>query len=304
MPIDRDGFPSKLQFLNLEFSRFSFEEALGEVAKRSVQPRFSYVVTPNVDHIVKLNEKTESPITLEFQAAYADADLRLCDSRILSRLALVFGLHLVVVTGSDLTAALFERVVSKGNKVAIIGGNLDTVSRLSALFPGPEFVQHIPPMGILSNSVAMQFAEDFVGGCKAEFNLFAIGAPQSEILAHRCAMRGLASGVGLCIGASIDFLLGDQRRAPVWMRRAGLEWAYRLASDPKRLWRRYLVEGARPDPINGLGLILAVRADPLCFRALYQLQINRDLPKHIGGNADYRTCGENAATFSPPGDCQ
>lgn len=245
MPTERKEFDTAPHFLNLEFSGFSFEAAIKEVARRSRLLHFSYIVTPNVDHVVKLSEQSNNPITRAFQAAYAGAALRLCDSRILSRLALVFGLRLVVVTGSDLTAALFSRVVSSGDRVAIIGGNLDTAGRLSVLFPGPEFVQHIPPMAILSNPVAMQLAEDFVGGCKANFILFAIGAPQSEILAHRCAIRGMASGVGLCIGASIDFLLGDQRRAPVWMQHAGLEWAYRLCSNPARLWKRYLVEGPK-----------------------------------------------------------
>ena len=245
MPTEHVEFDTAIQFLNVEFSGFSFEEAISEVAGRSALSNFSYIVTPNVDHIVKLNEPAEDPITCAFQAAYAAADLRFCDSRILSRLARIFGLRLVVVTGSDLTAALFHQVVSVGDKVAIIGGTMHTVARLTALFPGPKFVQHIPPMAMVSNPVAMQRAEDFVGQCKANFNLFAIGAPQSEILAHRCAMGGLASGVGLCIGASVDFVLGDQRRAPVWMRRAGLEWAFRLASDPKRLWRRYLIEGPR-----------------------------------------------------------
>ena len=245
MPIESEGSPATTQFLNLEFSGFSFNGAISEVARRSASAHYSYIVTPNVDHIVKLGEKTDNPITRAFQAAYTAADLRLCDSRILSRLALIFGLRLVVVTGSDLTAALLNRVVAIGDRVAIIGGNLDTVARLSALFPGPEFVQHIPPMAMSSNPVAMQLAEDFVSNCNANFVLFAIGAPQSEILAHRCATRGRARGIGLCIGASVDFLLGDQRRAPIWMRRAGLEWAYRLASDPKRLWRRYLIEGPK-----------------------------------------------------------
>ena len=245
MHIESEDFPTTTQFLNLEFSRFSFEAAAAEVARRSAQLNFSYVVTPNVDHIVKLSGQSESSIVREFQAAYAAAALRLCDSKILSWLAMIFGLRLTVVTGSDLTATLFDDLFSSSEKVAIIGGSLETVTRLTALFPGPEYVQHIPPMALLSKPSAMQLAQDFVEESKAKFNLFAIGAPQSEILAYRCAMRGNARGVGLCIGASIDFLLGDQRRAPLWMRNAGLEWAYRLASNPKRLWRRYLVEGPK-----------------------------------------------------------
>ena len=72
---------------------------------------------------------------------------------------------------------------------------------------------------------------------------FAIGAPQSELVCALAVERGKARGVGLCIGASLEFLTGAKSRAPLWMQRAGLDWLFRLASEPARLWRRYLVEG-------------------------------------------------------------
>jgi N-acetylglucosaminyldiphosphoundecaprenol N-acetyl-beta-D-mannosaminyltransferase len=72
-----------------------------------------------------------------------------------------------------------------------------------------------------------------------------VGSPCSEIIASRCAQRGGGRGVALCIGASIEFILGDQIRAPLWMQKAGLEWAFRLITNPVRLWRRYLVEGPK-----------------------------------------------------------
>ncbi|HEU4820333.1 MAG TPA: WecB/TagA/CpsF family glycosyltransferase, partial [Qipengyuania sp.] len=85
----------------------------------------------------------------------------------------------------------------------------------------------------------------FVERTQAQLVLFAIGAPQSEIVAHAIARRGRAGGVGLCIGASVEFLSGAKRRAPSWMQRAGLEWLFRLVSEPGRLWRRYLLRGPR-----------------------------------------------------------
>jgi len=69
--------------------------------------------------------------------------------------------------------------------------------------------------------------------------------PQQEILALRVAQAGGAVGVGLCIGASLDFLTGRKARAPLWMQKASLEWLHRLLSEPGRLWRRYLIEGPR-----------------------------------------------------------
>lgn len=245
MPIEQDAASRTAAFLGLEFSRLSFEDVFEEILERAAQDRFSYVVTPNVDHIVKLHPKIDESVTCAFRDAYDGAALRLCDSRILARLALLFGADLPVVPGSDLTAALFGRGIGQDDRVAIVGGGADMIGRLELLFPGVDFMQHIPPMGMLSNPAAMQSAEDFVGQCQAKFVIFATGAPQSEILARRCAQKGEAGGVGLCVGASIEFLLGDQRRAPRWMQRAGLEWAHRLATNPRRLWRRYLVEGPK-----------------------------------------------------------
>jgi exopolysaccharide biosynthesis WecB/TagA/CpsF family protein len=77
------------------------------------------------------------------------------------------------------------------------------------------------------------------------FCLIAVGAPQQEVLAERLQARGVARGLALCVGASIDFIAGTQRRAPPWMRRAGLEWSYRLARNPARMATRYLVRGPR-----------------------------------------------------------
>jgi N-acetylglucosaminyldiphosphoundecaprenol N-acetyl-beta-D-mannosaminyltransferase len=85
----------------------------------------------------------------------------------------------------------------------------------------------------------------FLQGAGHRLFFLAVGSPQSEILSLRASQAGGCTGVALCIGASIDFLTGRQARAPRWMQRAGLEWAHRLFSEPRRLWRRYLVEGPK-----------------------------------------------------------
>jgi exopolysaccharide biosynthesis WecB/TagA/CpsF family protein len=59
------------------------------------------------------------------------------------------------------------------------------------------------------------------------------------VVAAALVKRGRATGIGLCIGASLLFLAGEERRAPRWLQGAGLEWAWRLAQDPRRLARRY-----------------------------------------------------------------
>jgi len=228
------------RFLGLGLSAAPVGDIVDEVVRLSRGEQFAYVVTPNVDHVVKLSrEGADGP----FRQSYPAAALRLCDSRVLARLARFCGERLTVIVGCDLTEALFRNRLAVGDRVAIIGGDADTLPALNAQFPGPNYVQHIPPMGIAGDKRAQDAIIAFVTGARPHYTFFAVGAPRSEVLAARLARERRATGVGLCIGASIEFLTGVKPRAPVWMQRRGLEWLFRLLTEPGRLWRRYLVEG-------------------------------------------------------------
>jgi len=206
---------------------------------------FSFVVTPNVDHVLMLHPKTQTPTTQAFLHAYTAAAMQLCDSRILQRLARRHGVRLDVVTGSDLTAYLFQKGHLNGRTVAIVGGDAAMVPELHERFPAVRIVQHRPPMGVLRNPKAVDEIIAFIEKERAQYVLLAIGAPQSEIVAHKCLLAGKSVGVGLCIGASIEFLLDRKKRAPTWIQKLSLEWAFRLMHEPRRLWRRYLMTGPR-----------------------------------------------------------
>lgn len=230
-------------FLDLRISDLTLAEAVAAIVTMSRGARFSYVVTPNVDHVVMLHRASEA--TDAFRRAYACASLILCDSRILARLARLSGLRLSVVPGSDLTAALFRTGAFARRSVAIVGGDTRLPARLAMLYPDVRYAQHCPPMGVLRDPAAMEAIVAFVEHQQADVILFAIGAPQSEIAARLCSISSRTRGVALCVGASLEFLTNDKRRAPHWIQRLGMEWAFRLASEPRRLWRRYLVEGPR-----------------------------------------------------------
>jgi N-acetylglucosaminyldiphosphoundecaprenol N-acetyl-beta-D-mannosaminyltransferase len=85
---------------------------------------------------------------------------------------------------------------------------------------------------------AVRFVEEH----PAHFIFLAVGSPRQERLAKCLQERGVATGVGLCIGASLLFLTGSEKRAPKPLRQAGLEWVWRLGINPRRMWRRYLVD--------------------------------------------------------------
>lgn len=237
--------PATVRFLGVDFANMSYAAAASEIGQLSRQSSFSYIVTPNVDHIVQLHEGEDGHVVSAFRAAYLGAHRRLCDSRVVQLLARWRGVHLDVVTGSDLTAYLFNEGHLDGRKVALIGGDDTIRQELQDRYPAVAILQHQPPMGVLKDPAACAQIVDFIVSGSFDVVLFAIGSPQSEIIAHQCLLAGQSCGVALCIGASIEFLLGRKARAPRWMQRAKLEWAFRLMSEPRRLWRRYLLVGPR-----------------------------------------------------------
>lgn len=97
-------------------------------------------------------------------------------------------------------------------------------------------------MGFAADPAALAATVAFVLSHPARFVFLAVGSPQQEVLAAAIAATGRATGIGLCIGASLEFLAGAANRAPRWMQSAGLEWLYRLGGSPRRLARRYLLD--------------------------------------------------------------
>lgn len=216
-------------------------DAFLSVARSFARDRYGYVVTPNVDHLIRYHDDKT------FRALYADAEYILLDSRFLSHIFRVLKSRRVrVCTGSDLTAKLFERVVDSHDRIVMIGGSESQATALAQRY-GLENLKHYnPPMNFVRDPKEVEKCVQFIeGNSPFRFCFLAVGAPQQEVLAQLLKCRGKARGMALCIGASINFLTGQERRAPLWMQRMGAEWVFRLLNDPKRLAKRYLVRGPR-----------------------------------------------------------
>jgi N-acetylglucosaminyldiphosphoundecaprenol N-acetyl-beta-D-mannosaminyltransferase len=241
MPIER----ATTRFAGVDFHPLHWSQAVAAITGAAARDEALSIVTPNVDHIVRMDRLGSDPLGQRYRAAIRDADLCLCDSRIVSRLARLRGVDLPVVPGSDMTATLFGEHIHVGDRIAIVGGDAETIALLQSTHPGVDFIQHIPPMGMLKNDAAMDAAARFITATPAKYTFVAVGSPQGEILLQRARALGANTGVLLSIGASIDFVTGRLQRAPRWMQKLGIEWAHRLFSEPKRLWRRYLVDGPR-----------------------------------------------------------
>ncbi|MXP28665.1 WecB/TagA/CpsF family glycosyltransferase [Porphyrobacter algicida] len=240
-----EGAAEPLTFLNIAFSQLTLDQAVEWVERHAHEDSFTYVVTPNVDHVVMYHGKGDEPWRTAYRQAVVESDLRLNDSRILAKLAKLSGESLRIAPGSDLVKQLIGRLGGKNRSLALVGGQVREADWLRHNLPNCAIKHLDPPMGVRDSALAREEITHFVEAARADIVLFAIGAPQSEIVAREIAQRGKARGVALCIGASVEFLSGAKRRAPLIMQKIGLEWLFRLASEPTRLWQRYLVKGPR-----------------------------------------------------------
>jgi N-acetylglucosaminyldiphosphoundecaprenol N-acetyl-beta-D-mannosaminyltransferase len=144
---------------------------------------------------------------------------------------------------------------ARGFRVYLLGGGPGVArraaERLRATHPDLVIAGAASPRIDLGEPEALRRSiADEILRAEPDLVLVGLGAPKQEIWIHEVA-HTLKPAVLLGVGAAIDFLAGTAHRAPRWMSNAGLEWAYRLAREPRRLWRRYLVR----DP-GFLGIVL------------------------------------------------
>jgi N-acetylglucosaminyldiphosphoundecaprenol N-acetyl-beta-D-mannosaminyltransferase len=223
------------EYCAIPFHLLEPAQALHRILERDPDEAFAYVVTPNVDHVISLHASGG-----EARRYYDEAWLSLCDSAVLSILARMVGVRLPLITGSDLVEALFARVDSSDG-ILVIGCEPNDVEALRRRYGLTRIAHYNPPMGFIDVPAEVQACLDFVVTHPARFVFLAVGSPQQEIVANRLRHCSQAKGLGLCVGSALRFLSGAERRAPRILRGSGFEWLFRLAQDPRRLWRRYLV---------------------------------------------------------------
>ncbi len=227
-------------FIGATFDPLTPVQALSRAKWMTVNHGFRFIVTPNVDHLVRLAKEPEV-----FKPLYDASWLSVCDSRILELLAAISGIPLKAVPGSDLTQQLFDNVITSEDTINIIGADEEIVSIVKSTYGLEKVNIHQPPMGMRHKPNAIAAAAEFVANHPARYTFICVGSPQQEMVAKACLERGDCVGLGLCVGASLDFLSGRTKRAPEWMQKLRLEWLFRLASEPKRLWKRYLLEAPK-----------------------------------------------------------
>jgi N-acetylglucosaminyldiphosphoundecaprenol N-acetyl-beta-D-mannosaminyltransferase len=205
------------------------------------------VVGPGYCCVPNAHQCIESHRDPYFRQAVSAATYRLSDSRILD-LARRF-LHgvpaLPTLKGADLLLAVARAAAAEGRRIGFFGATEETLARLTrrlqADIPGCEIAYSFaPPHGSFSELGDPDFAQA-INQARLDILFVGLGCPRQEWWMYR--NRRLVQPFMLGVGAAFDFVAGIKRPSPPWVHRMGLEWLYRLAQEPRRLWRRYLVYG-------------------------------------------------------------
>ncbi|MBU6229648.1 MAG: WecB/TagA/CpsF family glycosyltransferase [Cyanobacteria bacterium REEB459] len=231
-----DHIRQQVEILNVAIDNFSVSEFLNQLHQ-------GVVFTPNVDHLMKLRKDKE------FVAAYSQADFRICDSQVLMLAAKFLGKPIQAkISGSDLFPLFCEHHRhNKDIKIFLLGGAEGVAARAQANINariGREIIvqAHSPSFGFEKNPEECHRILEMIRQSSANVLVVGVGAPKQEKWIAQYKPQLPSIDIFMAVGAAIDFEAGHKPRAPQLVSQLGLEWLYRLLSEPKRLWKRYLLD--------------------------------------------------------------
>jgi len=244
----------------------SWEKAINTLLQWAKDRRSRYVCICNV-HVVVIAKQQP-----EFRRIANEADMATPDGMPIAWVLRRSGFEQQErINGPDLMWSLCRHAAEKGLSIFLYGSTPDTLEklldRLNTSFPQLVIAGVFsPPFRLLSAEEDREMT-DLINGSGAHIVFVGLGCPKQEF--WMAAQRGKLKAVMIGVGAAFDYHAGTVRRAPVWMRQAGLEWLCRLMSEPKRLWKRYLITNLLFLFYLGVGLLRAKQPSRLMSSAFH-----------------------------------
>jgi N-acetylglucosaminyldiphosphoundecaprenol N-acetyl-beta-D-mannosaminyltransferase len=231
-----------VRLLGVPLDNITAAEAIDRIAGELSEGRGGWVLTPNLDILRVLARDPE------YAALCSPTTLRVADG-----MPLIWASRLQRtplperIAGSDLIWTLTARAAQEGRSVFFLGGNPgaadDAVVRLKEQNPTLRVAgTECPPMGFEKSPEYLAGLERRLCSAAPDICYVALGPPKQDRLIRRL-MPLLPGTWFLGVGISFSYVSGEVHRAPVWMRRIGLEWVHRLVQEPRRLGKRYLIHG-------------------------------------------------------------
>lgn len=234
--------PTAVRIGSIDLDAIELDDAVDVIMSLTNTGRVEMVATPNVDHVMKCRDDDE------FDQALANASLRVADGQPLVLISRLLRLPLrTKLSGSDMLTPVMKAAAAHGVRVFFFGSTEENAAvaeeKLRAEFPALDIVGRASPFYTLGQPESADFTEalELLRRSSAGLVVMAFGSPKQEVMVDRLRER-LPAACYCCFGAALDFSAGAVRRAPNWASRLGVEWLWRLALEPKRLWKRYLVD--------------------------------------------------------------
>ncbi len=232
---------ARMRFMNTEIDNLTMNEALDEIERLIEQNSNAYVVTPNVDHIIQLEQGGE------LCKVYKDADLILTDGKPLLWIAKWYRTPIKEkISGSDLFPKLCERAAQKKYSMFFLGAAEGVAARaadnLKERYRGLEIAGvYSPPLGFEKDDEELAKIKKMIREASPHILIVGLGCPKQEIYIYQ-HRKSLDVPISLGLGASLDFEAGNVKRAPRWVSNLGFEWFYRFLKEPRRMFKRYFID--------------------------------------------------------------
>lgn len=241
----KEASSGRYRVLDIPISTVNMKSSVSAVIERAKLGQASFVLVREVPSLMLATKKPK------LKALHEKAFLVVPDGMPLVWIGRLLGLGASVgrVAGADLVDAVCAASIETGQSHYFFGGRpgvgAEMASRLSRRYPGLAVVgvysppvRHIDEEFWPDDEVVAEL--EHINACKPDFIWVGLSSPKQEYWMS-VALERLHCGVMIGVGAAFDFHAGTIKRAPRWMQRSGLEWLHRLFSEPRRLWRRYLI---------------------------------------------------------------
>lgn len=240
-----DNIKNKVRIFGINIDVLSMSQSVQLISQWISAPErdCKFVVTPNIDHVVKLSSNQD------FVKAYQHAALVVTDGKPLLMIAKLLGEKIQeTVPGSDLVPAIFDAYKAANQELTVfLLGAAPHVAEQAKLLINQQWQPVVvvgtysPDFGFEHNVQESNHICQLINTSKADLLVIGLGAPKQELWIHQYA-HNISVKVALCVGATIDFIAGEKKRAPMLMRFFCIEWVYRMFSEPKRLMPRYFYD--------------------------------------------------------------
>lgn len=207
------------------------------------QQKLPLVITPNADQIVKLDQLSHQTLKEQLKQAlfiFPDGQPIVWFSKLVRKPLKAR------LTGSDLFPLLWQRIRQHQRRVLVVVSHETLGNKLVQDYE--HVLCYAPPFFEIDSPVFDQVCQDLVQHIrdfKPDYVIVGIGFPKQEWLSltlqKRLAGMGVSSPLFFCLGASAEFYTGMKQRAPYWLQKSGLEWLHRFWSEPRRMWKRYIL---------------------------------------------------------------